>query len=82
MYYVKNKLKIKPMSKFQTNYGLGKLRDQVSNLILVIENIKSELESDKTFLDPKLIPIKRAYLNKLLVKAQEDYKLALVNLNQ
>ena len=70
------------MSKIQRNYGLGKLADQVSNLRLVIENIKCELESDRTFLDPKLIPINRAYLNKLLVKAQEEYKLALVKLNQ
>ena len=65
------------MSKSQANFGLGKTGNQLSNLRLIIENIKSELESNEATQNPQLRLIQKTYLQKLLDKAQADYTMTL-----
>ena len=69
------------MSRSQSKFGLGKTGDSVANWRNIIENITTKIENNEKCLDPNLKSIQMRFLEALLIKAKDDYRMALANHN-
>ena len=56
----------------QTRYGMGKTGSNISSIKIVIENLKPEIQQNRTCPNPQLRQIQHNYLTKILQAAEKD----------
>ena len=55
-----------------TRYGMGKTGSNISSITIVIENLKSEIQQNRTCPNPQLRQIQHNYLIRILQAAEND----------